>query len=82
MIYFAYESNPIKYQGGKELVTSLAHIMDGWRKEDPPNNKKLPVGTDIMVFLEYLGRDKDMTELLKVVGDLTLIALYYLLRVV
>ena len=58
----------------------LAQILDSWRKEDPPTNKKLPVGIDIPEFLAELGRDKDATEVLKAVGDLTLIAFYYLLR--
>ena len=58
----------------------MSHILDGWRKEDTPSNNKLPVGVDILEFLAELGRDKDATEVLKAVGDLTLIAFYYLLR--
>ena len=46
----------------------LAYILDGWRKEYPPTNKKLPVGIDIMDFIEELGRDKYATELVKEVG--------------
>ena len=59
----------------------LAQILDVWRKKYPPTNKKLPVGTDIPEFLAELGRDKAATELVKSVGNLTVIAFYYLTRV-
>ena len=59
----------------------LAQMLGGWRKEDPPTKKKIPVGVDIPEFLAQLGRDKDATELVKAVVDLTLIAFYYLFRV-
>ena len=39
------------------------------------------MGIDITEFLAQLGRDKDATELVKAVGDLTLIAFYYFLGV-
>ena len=56
--------------------------MDGCRKEDPLTNKKLPVGIDIPEFLAELGIDKAATELVKAVGNFTVIAFYYFLRVV
>ena len=48
----------------------LAHILDVWRKEDPPTNKKLPVWIGIPEFLAELGRDRDAIELVKLVGNL------------
>ena len=59
----------------------LAQAMDGWRKEDPPTKKKLPVGIDIPEYLASLGMEVEATELVKAIGDSTLIAFYYLLRV-
>ena len=53
--------------------------MEGWRKEDPPTKKKLPLGIDITEFLADLGMEKDATEMVKAVGDCAIIALYYLL---
>ena len=56
MIYVAYEGKPIKAQGGNELVTRLAQMLNGWRKEDPPNKKKVPLRIDI---LEFFGRVRE-----------------------
>ena len=39
------------------------------------------MGVDIPEFLAELGRDKANTELVKAVGELTVIAFYYLLKV-
>jgi hypothetical protein len=35
--------------------------MDGWRKEDPPTKKKLPVGIDIPEYLASLGMEVEAT---------------------
>ena len=56
-------------------------MMEGWRKEDPPNKKKLPVGIDVPYVLADLGMGKYATEMVKEVGDCKIIAFYYLLRV-
>ena len=55
--------------------------MEGWRKEDPPTKKQIPVGIDVTEFLEELGMEKDATGMVKSVGDCAVIAFYYLLRV-
>ena len=55
--------------------------MEGWRKEDPPTKKKLPVGIDVPKFLAESGMAKDATEIVKSVGDFAVIAFYSLLRV-
>ena len=80
MIDLDHEGKPIKYQGGKELVPRLAKILDGWRKEYPPTNKKLTMGIYIPECISYLGRDKADTEQVKEEGDLTVIKFNYLLR--
>ena len=56
MISVAYEGNPKKSQGGNELVTRLAQMLNGWRKEDPPNKKKVPLRIDIP---EFFGRVRE-----------------------
>ena len=56
-------------------------MTEGWRKEDTPTKKKLPVGIDVPEFLAELGMGKDATEMVKAVGDYAVIAFYYLLRV-
>ena len=80
-VALAYEGNPTKAQGKKTLVTQLAQIMEGRRKEYPPSKEKLPVGIDGPEFLAELRMEKDATEMVKVVGDCAVIAFYYLLRV-
>ena len=78
-VALAYKDNPTKSQGEKMLVPRLAQIMEGWRKEDPPTKKKLPVGIDVPYFLSELGMGKYATEMVKAVGDCAIIAFYYLL---
>jgi hypothetical protein len=56
-------------------------MMDGWRKADPPTSKKLPVEADIPDYLCQLGQAKSATPLDAAVGDLAVIAFYFLLRV-
>ena len=56
-------------------------MMEGWRKEDPPTKKTLPVGIDVPEFLTELGMEKYATEMVKAVGNCTVIALYNLLQV-
>lgn len=56
-------------------------MLDGWRKHDPPTSKKLPVEADVPEYLCKLGSSPQATELERAVGDLTVIAFYYLLRV-
>ena len=55
--------------------------MEGWRKEDLPTKKKLPVGIDAPDFLSELRMEKYATEMVKAVVDCTIIEFYYLLRV-
>jgi hypothetical protein len=56
-------------------------VLDGWKKEDPTPEKKLPVKADVPEYLATMGRQAAATELQKAVGALSLIAFYYLLRV-
>ena len=68
-------------RGTKEFLPCLSQLLDGWRKEDPPSKKKLPVEVDVPELLVEWGLMSAATVLAGVVGDLTLIAFYFLLRV-
>ena len=76
----AYEGNPIKAKGEKDLVPRLSQTMEWWGKEDPPTENKLPVGIDVPECLVDLGMAKDSTEVVKAVGDNALIVFYYFLQ--
>jgi hypothetical protein len=44
-------TNPTKVAGSKILLPRIAQTLDGWRKEDPPTTKQLPVEADIPELL-------------------------------
>jgi hypothetical protein len=73
--------NPTKVRGSNKLLPRLAQIFDGWRKEDPPTTKQLPVEADVPELLAERGRKNNATQLDKAIGDLTIITFYYLLRI-
>ena len=73
--------NPTKLDNTDKLLPRLAQMLRGWEKEDPPIIKKLPVAVDVPELLSALGRDPAANELDRAIGDLALIAFYYLLRV-
>ncbi len=81
MIALATGLNPTKLPGSDKLLPRLAQMIDGWRKANPPTIKKLPVESDIPEFIAELGTLPNATTLDQAIGDLTLIAFYYLLRV-
>ena len=64
-----------------KLIPRLAQMMDGWRKEDPPTIKKLPVGIDVPEYISLCSLRPLATEHDRAAADLILIAFYYLLRV-
>jgi hypothetical protein len=80
-ISLACEINPTKIMGSEKLVPRLQQTYDGWRKEDPPTTKMLPVESDVPEWLVAQGLRQSATELDMAVGDLTMVAFYYLLRV-
>ena len=81
MITLAHEINPVKLNNSKELVPRLSETLSGFRKVDPPTMKKMPVEVDVPELLAQAGMECNATELTKAVGDLALIAFYYLIRV-
>eukprot|EP00984_Skeletonema_dohrnii_P028532 scaffold18565_cov71-Skeletonema_dohrnii-CCMP3373.AAC.3 len=66
---------------GQTISLDSEVTLDGWRKDDPPTTKKLPVEVDVPEYLADVGRQAHASPLQTVVGDLSLIAFYYLLRV-
>lgn len=56
-------------------------MLEGWSKVDPPTLKMLPVESDVPEFMASLGLLPAATQLDKAIGDLGIIAFYYLLRV-
>ncbi len=80
-IALACGTNPTKITGGEKLLPRLLQIFDGWRKEDPPTSKQLPVKADVPKLLAEHGHDGCAHKLDRAIRDLTLIAFYYLLRI-
>ena len=73
--------NPTKLAHSDRLIPRLSQMIEGWRKEDPPTIKKLPVEADVPELLSHVGSLTTANALDKAIGDLALIAFYYLLRV-
>ena len=73
--------DPTKVQGDKRFVPCLAILLDGYEKDDPPTTKKLPVEADIPELLVKVGLGFGATALAAAVGDLSMMAFYYLLYI-
>jgi hypothetical protein len=56
-------------------------MIEGYTKEDPPTRKMLPVESDVPELLVEMGYNDSGTAHTRAVGDLVLIAFYYLLRI-
>jgi hypothetical protein len=80
-IALACGENPTKVLGSDKILPRLQQIYDGWRKEDPATTKQLPVEADVPECLAEWGQQHSAKELDRAVGDLTLVAFYYLLRI-
>jgi hypothetical protein len=80
-IALACGENPTKVLGSDKILPQLQQIYDGWRKEDPATTKQLPVEADIPECLAERAQRHSATELYRAVGDLSLVAFYYLLRI-
>ncbi len=81
-IALATGCNPTKMNGAQDkLIPRVAQMMAGWKKEDPPTTKKLPVGIDIPEYISQCSLRPTATEQEKSAADLILIAFYYLLRI-
>jgi hypothetical protein len=74
-------TNPTKLMGSEQFIICIQELLDWYRIADPPTEKKLPIEADVPELLFELGYGPSGTTLGKAIGDLTLIAFYYLLRV-
>ncbi len=81
MIALVYEHNPPKVLGSNKFHDRIQEVLDGWKRHDPHSTKKLPVEADVPEFIATLSTHEDAMELHKAVGDMSLIAFYYLLRI-
>jgi hypothetical protein len=81
VIALATNTNTTKLVGSDKLLPCPQQMLDGFRKVDPPTTKQLPVEADISEYLVKLGMDQEARELDHAVGDLTMVAFYYLLRI-
>ena len=77
----AVGNNPAKVLGSDKFLPALQIMLDGYAKDDPPTRKMLPLETDVPELLVEMGYSSAGTAQTQAVGDLTLIAFYYLLRI-
>jgi hypothetical protein len=80
-IALATNTNPTKIEGSEKLLPRLQQMLDGFQKADPATVKQLPVEADMPEFLVKRGLVPDACKLDHAIGDLTMIAFYYLLRI-
>ena len=73
--------HPLKTKGSEKFLHKIQGMLDGWKKEDPPMKKKLPIEVDIPEFLVKLAMSDNIGEGQKAIVGLTPIDFYYLMRV-
>jgi len=76
----AHGVNPTKNQAGK-FLPRIQETLDGWRKNDPPCKKELPVEADVPEWLVDKALEMGSVEKDLAIADLIQLAFYYLLRV-
>ncbi len=77
----AIGNNPTKVIGSDKFLPAIQIMIDGYAKEDPPTRKMLPVETDVPELLVEMEYGNSGTAHTQAIGDLSLIAFYYLLRI-
>jgi hypothetical protein len=77
----ATETEPLKLPGKTSWLPEIIMMLEGWAREDGPVEKKMPVESDVPEFLVKCGLEEGASEKVKAVGDLALIAFYFLLRI-
>jgi hypothetical protein len=80
-IAMATETEPLKLNGKTSWLPEIGQMLEGWEREDGPVEKKMPVEIDVLEFLVKCGLEEGASEKVKAVGDLTLIAFFFLLRI-
>jgi hypothetical protein len=72
------EQSPVVTPQGK-YHKKISQLIEGYKRHDPPPNFQLAVPLTVPAFMHTFSRSG--TEKQKAVGDMALIAFYYLLRV-
>jgi hypothetical protein len=80
-IAMACNDNPTKVVGSEKFLPALQVMMEAYSKEDPPTKKMLPVEVNEPELPVEMGYGKLSTLHAQAIGDLALIAFYYLLRI-
>jgi hypothetical protein len=80
-IALACNENPAKVLGSKKILPALQIMIDGYTKANPLTQKKLHVEADVPQLLIEMGYGKSGSIQAQAVGDLSLVAFYYLLRI-
>jgi hypothetical protein len=80
-IALVQREDPTKVAGQKSYLPRISQMLDGFKKDDPATVKKMPCTIDLPECMAKWGMEELATEKDKAVGDLALIAIYYLLRV-
>ncbi len=78
-IALARNVNPTKVTGSEKILPAIQVMLDGYNKTDPPTRKMLPVESDVPELMVDLGYGKNRSAHSQAIGDLALIAFYYLL---
>ena len=78
-IELAGESSPI-YKTEKAYKLPVARLIEGYRREDPPSTPQLALPIAVPEQCLKAGRQSN-NPYLKAIGELSIIAFYYLLRV-
>ena len=63
-----------------KLVPRISQMLRGFKKDDPPTMKKLPIEVDIPEYISLCSLRPAAAEQTRATADLILIAFYYLLR--
>jgi hypothetical protein len=80
-IALAYNNNPTKVNGSDKFLLALQVMIEGYYKQDPPTKKMLLVKADVPELLVEMGYGKSGSPNAYAIGDLLLIAFYYLLLI-
>ena len=78
-IELAGEQSPI-YSSDKIYKLPVARLIEGFRREDPPSTPQLAVPVSVPEMCQKIGY-RTHNDFLRAVGDLSIIAFFYLLRV-
>ncbi len=77
----ARNDNPTKVNSSDKFLPALQVMLNGYSKLDPPTRNMLPVEADVPNLLEEMGCGKGGSTHTQAIGDLAMIAFYYLLQI-